>query len=365
MSFLSFLNKVPLLGDALQLTGLDEALGGGEGEKARNLRDEALRHISGVSTPALEQARGFQYDTKRESQIEAEIAALDEKLAKGADWHPAQKRRYLSAPALQKKILEKELADLQHDRKSIEFNPTQERSMLQQATAMRDISTDPGFKQRSNEALARLGSLSQEGLTQADQAGLQLARQQIDQQQGAQRQAALQNLAARGLGGSGAELMALVGGSQAGANAMANAGLGMAQGADQRAMNAASQLGNLAGSLQGQDFSQQAQTATAVDAINAFNALNQINQQERNVSRGNDAKMFNILTPIAMQQELLGSRNTIAQRDYDNRLDLAKAKADASLGSAQGYAQDSQRGLDRFNKLVDAGVKKFSGGAGA
>ncbi|MHA0110743.1 hypothetical protein ACXYUI_26840, partial [Klebsiella pneumoniae] len=83
-----------------------------------------------------------------------------------------------------------------------------------------------------------------------------------------------QNMQARGLGGSGLDLVAKLQSGQDANQTEALRALEIAGQGEQARRDATAKAGNLGGSLESQDFGEQAAKAQAQDAINRFNTQN-------------------------------------------------------------------------------------------
>lgn len=146
------------------------------------------------------------------------------------------------------------------------------------ASNFENLSTDPTTRASQMAALQRLSGLVSGGGNDATtMAELANANRSANSNEQAQRQALQQNLAARGLGGSGAEVSGLIAAQQGGANRGAQMSQQAASDAAQRYTAAINSQGQLAGSIRGQDYGQAADKARAMDAaaLNKFNAKSQ------------------------------------------------------------------------------------------
>lgn len=161
-------------------------------------------------------------------------------------------------------------------------------------TEMKNISIDPRLRDAQMSALAQLTEIAEAGgLTAEDQANLSRIQSQTAQADRGRREAILQNMAARGMGGSGNELLAQLQSSQAATDRQAQEGLDVAAMAQRRALEAMMQSGNMGGQIRGQDFGEQSATAQAQDAINRFNAANQTSANQFNANSLNNMGQFN------------------------------------------------------------------------
>ncbi|UJR78931.1 hypothetical protein [Sandaracinus amylolyticus] len=109
------------------------------------------------------------------------------------------------------------------------------------------------------------------GMTAADHARQQLARQQTGQATRAQRDAELAALEARGMGGSGAALAARLASQQAGVMGLSAADAQMQIEAQQRALQAMQAAGAAAGQMRGQSWQEDATRRSAIDEFNRAN----------------------------------------------------------------------------------------------
>ena len=163
------------------------------------------------------------------------------------------------------------------------ISPEQEQAISQDPSAMLKVATDPRLKDAQMQALQQMSQVSREGITPTEQAALQQVRTQVNQQDTARRQALLQNMASRGMAGSGAELAAQLQGAQAAAEQQSGQGLNIAAQAQARALQAMTGAGTMSGQMRSQDFGEQAAKAQAADEVAKFNALQRAGSQQRNV----------------------------------------------------------------------------------
>ncbi len=129
------------------------------------------------------------------------------------------------------------------------------------------ISTDPKTREAQMAALNNMMGLGQAGGLdpQALAANAQSEREAAGYEQ-SQRQALSQSMAARGMGGSGAEVAGLLAGQQGGANRVAAADQQNAGDARNRALTAMMNAGQLGGAVRSQDYGEAADRARADDA---------------------------------------------------------------------------------------------------
>lgn len=227
-----------------------------------------------------------------------------------------------------------------------EFTPEMEQFIELGPTTMEDISVDPRLKAAQMAALEQMAGLSETGLTPADIAALEQVRRGAAGEAQAKQEQILQEMQQRGQGGSGAELIARLQAAQAGADRASAQGLDVAQMAQQRALQALSQQGAMAGQLRGQEFGEQSDIARARDIVNQFNVQQQQGLQSRNVAAQNQAALRNLSERqrIAEQQAAIQNyqqeqNKALEQQRFQNEMALASGRA----GQYTGAAQDAQQ----------------------
>ena len=173
---------------------------------------------------------------------------------------------------------------------------------------MENVSTDPRLYDAQMGALSSLQDIGKGGLTAQDKADLARVQTQNNQQDKGRREAILMNNQARGMGGSGQELLAQLSSSQAATDRDAQQGLDIEGMAQQRALAALSQAGHLGGQMRGQEFDEKSQRAQAMDAVSRFNSANTWQGQQ-----------FNANQNLQGQQTNAGAANAAAALGIHNR----------------------------------------------
>jgi hypothetical protein len=250
------------------------------------------------------------------------------------------------------------------------LTPELEKALPEVQSEMSKVSTDPRLKDAQMSALQKLQRTAEGGLDVGDKASLQAVKDQATQQEKSQRQAILQNMAARGMAGSGAELASQMSAQQGAADRNARGGLEVAAQAQRRALEAAMQSGQLGGQIRGQDFEEQAQKARAVDAIRQFNAANSISMQQRNVDRNNNAQAANLGNAQDISNRNTGSLNQqkqinagVSQQAYQNAMQKAQAVAAAKTAQGQQAAQQAQNTANQYaqgGSAIGQGVNAYA-----
>ena len=138
-------------------------------------------------------------------------------------------------------------------------------------TAMEGIEITPEVLAAQREVLGTMGEVAREGYTAQEQADLARMKMATGTQERGQREAIIQRMQQKGVGGSGAELAAMLIAQQGGANRAAQMGLDIAATGQQRALQALMEKGQLAGRMRGQEFGEKRDVASPQDVIEAFN----------------------------------------------------------------------------------------------
>lgn len=252
------------------------------------------------------------------------------------------------------------------------LTPEQAQAALAEQSAMAGVSTDPNMKQAQMEALQGLQDISSNGgMTTMDQANLsKIANEEATRSRGA-REAILQNAQARGMGGSGMEIMAQLQNQQDSVTRQSQRDLDVAGMAQQRALEALMQGGQMAGQMQNQDFNQQAQKAQAQDAISRFNAQNQQQANLTNTAANNSAQAANLNNKQNVANANVGIRNDQAaqkgknlQQAFDNKLKLATGRQGVEEFNTKNMGQNSRDQADATNKNWSMVMDGFKGAMG-
>lgn len=229
----------------------------------------------------------------------------------------------------------------------------------QGSSGLLGIQTDPRLGQAQMNALQLMQQTGQSGgLTPAMVAQFQTAQRQAAGQNNAQQQAILQNMASRGMGGSGAELQARLAANQASANTGASNASNLASMAYQNMLNSTAQAGGMANQMQQTQFGQQAQQQSAQDAINSFNA----SLRQQTDSSNTAAQRQNQAANLAAQQTI-GNQNTqqqnqqqmyntgLTQQQYQNQLQRAGGIAGTDQGLANMYQNNANATANMYSSL--------------
>lgn len=203
-------------------------------------------------------------------------------------------------------------------------------------SAESQVSTDPKIQAAQMQALKGLqDEVSSGGMTQADQAAMNLAANDASQRERTQRSAVQNMLAARGLGGSGAAVGAMLAGEPQAQDRQAQAGQEAQVAARTRALQALQESGSLAGQIRGQQFTEADRAAQAKDLFTKYNATALDNGQQYN--------------------------NGVAQQQYNNQLGKQNAVAGAAGSLATNVGATGAQNA-AFTAGLGSGIGQFGAG---
>lgn len=222
-------------------------------------------------------------------------------------------------------------------------------------SALEEISTDPRLKEQQMQALMSMQERADQGLTAQDKMAMEELMGQVGAQEKSQRASIESEMARRGMGDSGASLMAKLQGSQGGANSARQKAMQMAAQGQQQRMSALQNVGQMSGQMEGQDWQRQSQQASAKDAIAKANAMNRQNVNAMNLSARQQHE--NQRAGIANQQAQVA--NQIAQQNLQNQ--MAKAGSQNSI-SAGPMAPQQPSGLQQLATVGGGIAGAFYGG---
>lgn len=263
----------------------------------------------------------------------------------------------IALPDLEKMRLQYELPYLVG-----EYNPLQEQAIQQAASAMQGVQANPELAQKQMMGLQALEQVGKEGFTPQEMMAINQAQRGAAQQAQARDAAILQNMAERGMGGAGAELIARLKSSQQAADTASQEGQKTAAEAAQRRLEALQALGTQAGAVRGQEFGEKSAQAQAADAIARFNAQTAAGVQERNIAAQNAAQAANLAAKQNIQQQQTALRNAEQEKNkalYQQQFQNALQRAG---GISQGYQQEATQ---HGKSATDIGSMWGSVGSGA
>lgn len=238
------------------------------------------------------------------------------------------------------------------------YTPEMEEAYQMPDSEMGNISTDPRLKQAQLNSLLKLQEIGDGGMNMEDKAALNRLLSSNNAQERGSREAIQQDMSRRGMSGSGFELASMLANQQGSADRMAQQGMDIKAQAEKRALEALMQSGTLAGSIQGQDFDQQAQVAQAKDAINQFNTQLRQDVQSRNVASKNSGQMYNLGEDQRVADSNVATRNQeqtynkgLIQTNFNNQLDKASALAGQSRASASNALANANQTASMYSGI--------------
>lgn len=252
-----------------------------------------------------------------------------------------------------------------------EYTPEELQTIALGPTAMEGVSADPRLAEAQLQTLSDLQTQSKEGLTDIDRAALNKVRRENERADRSRQASILQNMAQRGMAGSGAELAAQLASSQAATERASEEGDRLAALNLERRVQAARDVANLAGGLRGQEFGEKEKIATAKDAISRFNAANAQDIAKYNVSGRNQGQLLNLQEKQRIADTNVGLANkeqehnkSLYQQQFQNKLGLASGKAGGHKALAGLAGKRAGQTADMWTNIgsgVEEGAKALSG----
>ena len=247
--------------------------------------------------------------------------------------------------------------------------PEAEAAQMMGPSAYEKVTADPALKQAQMNALIKMQQIGdQGGMTATDQARLAQIQQQTEGALKGQQGAIMQNLATRGLSGGMTELVARNQAAQEAANRQAQQGLDVKAQAEQRALQAIMQSGQLGGQMNQQDIAQQQALAQARDAISKFNVANVQDVGQRNVAARNQAQQMNQQNQQNIANLNVGQKNqaqqynlNIPQQQYANQMAKATGQATGLQQQANLGAQNQAAQNQMIGGLIGTGAQYYAG----
>jgi len=185
-------------------------------------------------------------------------------------------------------------------------------------TAYSGIEEDQSLRGAQMDTLRELEDIySNEGMTTADRAAMELANDQVSARASSDYQNLAQNMAARGMGNSGLSAALASGVSQGAAHSLGNMARQNQVDARGRALRALESRAGLAGNVRDADYRRLADAAEAQDRIAVFDA-----------GQRSEADAYNRRLP---------------QEQFDNSMLLLNSRANAANGVAAGYERSGQQ----------------------
>ena len=259
-------------------------------------------------------------------------------------------------PDLSKELIFKEL-----QRAGI-LTPELEQEITVAESEVAKIKEDSSLRDTQKQALEKIKQQASTGLTAEDRASLNQVRGEVQRDSEAKRQQIMQSMQSRGMGGSGAELMAALQGAQGAADQAATGSDAIMAQAQQRALQALGESGRMAGDIRTQDFGVESTRAQALDERNRMLAQNSVARQSSNVGRLNQAQQMNLQeqqriqdvnTQMANQEKL--RQNQEKGNLWDRQMAIASARSNAATGQASQYGGLAKQ-TQQMGSTIGSGV---------
>lgn len=238
-------------------------------------------------------------------------------------------------------------------------DPLEYETYLQDSNAYDSINVDPSVLYAQNQALDDLINLSEsKGLNAIDQQALNEILDSENRNLQGQNEAILQNAMERGVYGSGLELAQRLQAAQSSANRMNNQDMDVMAQAQQRALEALSNYGNLANTMRNQDYSEQSQKAAAQNAINQFNVQQMTNSNTGNIDNRNKVNQAN--TDIYNRQQ---DSNVQSAKDIYGNDERQVALKTGQYNTNMSNAKDRESSLNNLLGIGATAVGSALGGS--
>lgn len=226
-------------------------------------------------------------------------------------------------------------------------------------SAIQGIQEDPRLKAAQLSALEEVSGLAQTGLGAEDRAAFNQLRRQASGMAQAQKATTLQQMQERGMGDSGASLIAQLQSGQAAADTAAQQGDRLAAEAAAARRQALGQQASMASQMSQQQLSLAGQKASAADAIAQFNA-----QNRQGVSAQNLASRQSIANQRAAnrnQQEMYNKG--LIQQQFQNEMAKASGVVGQQSNLAQQYGQQATA-AQQAQQAMTSGLLQLAGTVG-
>ena len=250
------------------------------------------------------------------------------------------------------------------------LTPEMEEDIQLADTEFRSIQEDPQLREMQLQALNKFKQQSETGLGAEERAAFNQMQQATRQDVRAKQEQIMADMARRGQAGGGAALIAQLSASQAGADQAASQGNELAALIAQRVRQGAQDMSGAAGNLRTQDYGVASDKARAIDERNRFLNQNAVARQSRNIAARNEAQAANLSNKQRLSDANIGMANQEKLRQaeaerqfYQDKLELAKAKANARTGQQQYYQNEADRTAEMFSNVgkgVGEGISAYS-----
>lgn len=231
------------------------------------------------------------------------------------------------------------------------------------------VNFDPRLMSEQDKVMQTLMEIGEKGgLRPEDIAALDKVQDSVAVQDKGRRDAIMQNMATRGMSGSGNELLAMLQSNQASSDRANDAGLQIAGDASQRALQSLIEGGNVARNLANDKVGLDMTKANAADRIAQFNATTKNRAEEMNTNvfnnmrmqnnqMQNDARQWN----LTRQQDNINANNQIKNKELEyNQRDRVQQNFLNQLQKQQNKRDAANPAMNYYNneRVIDASKKQ-------
>jgi len=217
-------------------------------------------------------------------------------------------------------------------------------------SAMESVSADPFLKQAGLQSLQQMKQLASTGYGAEDRAATNEMLSRVRQADKGSREAILQRSQATGMGGSGAELMALLQGSQGAADMASSESDAISANMAAARKQALSQYANQASGMRQQQYGEDTARAQAIDERNRMLYENSVSRESRNIAAKNQGGLFNISREQETSDKNVGAYNQEKQRQAD----AVRAQYQDKLNYAAGITGQQGKLADFYGNTAQA-----------
>ncbi len=245
------------------------------------------------------------------------------------------------------------------------MTPEQAKAAFVEQNGYDEMNLDTEGQDAQMQALRQLSEIGNEGgLTASDKSKLAAIQNQEQTAARGANEAIMQNAQARGVGGSGLEMLQRMKNQQESATRQSGKDLDVAAMGQERALQAIQQAGALGGNINQQQFNQQSQIADSRNAIQQFNAANKQQINLANTGANNAAQAANLQNKqntananTDLQNSQQQYNKGLLQQNFQNRNLVTQGKAGALAGQAKAADQERANNVDDVGKVV-GGIQK-------
>lgn len=254
---------------------------------------------------------------------------------------------------------------------AVGYDPSRLSAEMLGPSTMESLKSDQALRGAQQQSLAALQDIAARGgRSLADEANLQRLQGNAAASARGNRDAAIAAMRAQGTLSGGNELLARLQANQDADMRTSQASMDAAGQAQDRALQAILQSGQLAGQMDDRDYGRQAQIASAKDMISRFNVQNKNDMAVRNAMAQDEASRFEAEAQNRAAAANMGAKNLASSQGLDNRRSDAMTNWNARTVTGQRNTDLRNKSLD-YNKTqlpmtrANWQLQKAQGGANA